>query len=261
MALAGCRVERPRDLDEAVEIVSAAPRPRAFPTRINSTLIICVKRGAAHDVVMNGRRLVYPADSICVTAPGTVWSSERAAVGFLSIDVAPDWIPRDLGRSMRFLAGEQLPGAAAAIQTIARPGDLLMRQLALAELVDAALPGGERAGGTGRSRAVARAVDFLEAAFESQPSLDDIARAAGANRFVLVRDFRRRLGITPYAYLVRLRVARARDLLARGVPAIEVAARTGFADQAHLSRQFKRVFGLSPVRYARAARRVSGIGQ
>lgn len=262
VALDGCRVLRPAGLDDAVEIVSATPQPRAFPTRVNSTLIICVKRGVAHEVVMNGRSVVYPAHAVCVTTPGTVWSSKRAAVGFLSLDVAPELIPYDLRGPMRFLERRQLPGAVAAIRSIARPGDRLERQVALAELVDAVLLGDARDAEANQGvRAVDRAVDYLEAMIEHQPSLDDIARAAGANRFVLVRHFRHKLGITPYAYLLQLRVGRARRLLARGVSAVEVAWRAGFADQAHMSRHFKRVFGLSPVHYARTSSGKRGPGQ
>jgi AraC-like DNA-binding protein len=67
----------------------------------------------------------------------------------------------------------------------------------------------------------------------------------GVSRFVLVRYFRRELGTTPHAWLLQLRVERA-----RGMAATAVAADTGFADQAHFSRVFKRIVGLTPRAYA-----------
>ena len=60
----------------------------------------------------------------------------------------------------------------------------------------------------------------------------------------------RRVGLPPHAYQIQLRVARARELVAAGVPLAEVATMTGFADQSHLTRLFKRVVGIPPGQYA-----------
>jgi AraC-like DNA-binding protein len=58
--------------------------------------------------------------------------------------------------------------------------------------------------------------------------------------------------MTPHAFQVNLRVARARALLAGGAAPAAVAADCGFADQPHLTRTFKRAVGISPGAYARA---------
>jgi AraC-like DNA-binding protein len=59
--------------------------------------------------------------------------------------------------------------------------------------------------------------------------------------------------MTPHAYLIDVRVRRARDLLRRGEPPAVVAATVGFADQAHLTRVFKARVGIAPGSYRRAA--------
>ena len=51
-------------------------------------------------------------------------------------------------------------------------------------------------------------------------------------------------------YLETIRIAKARKLLERNVPMIEVALQTGFADQSHFSRFFKRLIGVTPRQYA-----------
>jgi hypothetical protein len=80
---------RPAAAPERIEVVSAAGARRRFPPRVSTTLGICLKHGPAHEVTVNGRRLVYPADAICVREPGCVWSSEPTTVGFLSVDISP----------------------------------------------------------------------------------------------------------------------------------------------------------------------------
>ncbi len=56
-------------------------------------------------------------------------------------------------------------------------------------------------------------------------------------------------GLAPHAYLVQLRLARARRLLADGLSPAETAAALGFADQSHLGRWFRRAYGLTPAAY------------
>jgi hypothetical protein len=121
VALAGCRVVRPSALAGTVEIVTASPEPRGFPTRVNEGLGVCLKLGPAHTVISDGRRASYPEDSVCVRDPGCVWSSEVAAVGFVSIDIAPAVLPRGLRYSpMRFLRPAALPDVRLLAQQLER---------------------------------------------------------------------------------------------------------------------------------------------
>jgi AraC-like DNA-binding protein len=100
--------------------------------------------------------------------------------------------------------------------------------------------------------AIARARGFLETRFAKQVRLPHIAAECGLNSFQLIRIFQRVLGVTPYAYLVQMRVNRARDLLHQGVSVSEVAYSCGFSDQSHLTRVFKKAIGVPPGTYRRA---------
>ena len=71
-------------------------------------------------------------------------------------------------------------------------------------------------------------------------------RLAGLPRHHLIRAFRRETGLTPHAYLIDVRVRRARERLRRGESLGEVAAATGFCDQPHLTRAFKARLGVTP---------------
>jgi transcriptional regulator GlxA family with amidase domain len=99
---------------------------------------------------------------------------------------------------------------------------------------------------------VRRARELLEARWDQNVSLDELAVCSGLSQFHLLREFRRQLGMPPHAYQLQMRLFRARSLLRLGVPPREVAAQAGFADQSHLNRHFKKAFWLTPGEYARS---------
>ena len=82
-------------------------------------------------------------------------------------------------------------------------------------------------------------------------SLAMLAVKCGVTPFHIVRLFTRSVGLSPHRYLVQVRVRRASELLARGMPPSFVAAVTGFADQSHLTMHFKRYVGTTPASYQR----------
>jgi AraC family transcriptional regulator len=66
------------------------------------------------------------------------------------------------------------------------------------------------------------------------------------------REFKRSTGLTPWEYVVRIRLDRAREALINGDNSAGVASCFGFADQSHLARLFKVRFGVSPSAYVKA---------
>lgn len=72
--------------------------------------------------------------------------------------------------------------------------------------------------------------------------------------FALLCAFARELGLTPHAYLVHLRVARARRLIVDGWTLADTALAVGYSEQSALTRQFRRLVGITPGAYARATR-------
>jgi AraC-like DNA-binding protein len=140
-------------------------------------------------------------------------------------------------------------------QLFERPADLAERQSGLIDFL-AGFAGtfGRPAPSldSGSEPAAVRAVkEYLHGNLQAPVSVDDLARIAGLHRAYLIRSFRRAVGIPPYAYLVQLRVERAKRLLASGIEAAQVALACGFADQSHLCRHFKRVTGTTPLAYRR----------
>ena len=104
----------------------------------------------------------------------------------------------------------------------------------------------------GHSRPVRRAMDYIRERLVDSITLDDLADFAGLDKFHLCRAFRAQIGMPPHTYLTHLRVARAKELLLRGVRASDVAPLVGFYDQAQLTRHFRRLVGTTPARYGKS---------
>jgi AraC-like DNA-binding protein len=98
-------------------------------------------------------------------------------------------------------------------------------------------------------RVAQKAREYLHANAQYDIGLDQLAAATGVDRFRLTRAFKAAYGIAPHAYLVQLRLAKARRMLAQGEHPAAVAMALGFADQSHLGRWFVRAYGLTPALY------------
>jgi transcriptional regulator GlxA family with amidase domain len=103
-------------------------------------------------------------------------------------------------------------------------------------------------------------LQHLLANYRAPVTLDQLSAVAGRTAFQLIRLFRRELGITPHAMLIRIRIQRAKALLARGEPIAGVAADVGFVDQTHFGRHFKRILNETPARFRSAARATAEAG-
>nr|WP_086940039.1 AraC family transcriptional regulator [Thaumasiovibrio occultus] len=95
--------------------------------------------------------------------------------------------------------------------------------------------------------------DYLHANLHQDIMLEQLVVEFGTDRFRLTRAFKKVYGQAPHAYLISLRLNRARQLLSQGVKPADVASDLCFADQSHLGRWFRRVYRLTPASYQRRA--------
>jgi len=94
-----------------------------------------------------------------------------------------------------------------------------------------------------------KAREYLHSHMSQDIGLDDLAHITNVDRFRLTRAFKAAFGLAPHAYLIQLRLAKARRLLAAGQSPAAVAAALGFADQSHLGRWFQRAYRMTPADY------------
>jgi len=98
---------------------------------------------------------------------------------------------------------------------------------------------------------VKQGVAYMESHYGAPFGRDDLAHVLGVSPAYVSRIFQRELGLSPWAYLTRLRIEHARSLLlaAEHMSIAEIAQRVGFSDPAYFARAFRLHTGKSPVAY------------
>ncbi|MBX4861366.1 helix-turn-helix transcriptional regulator [Rhizobium sophorae] len=98
------------------------------------------------------------------------------------------------------------------------------------------------------------AKSLLRENLDGNVSISEVAKLCDLSRGYFIRAFRDTTGMTPYQWLLRERIDRARDLLrTSNAPLAEVAIACGFADQSHFTRVFAGIVGTTPGNWRRNA--------
>jgi AraC family transcriptional regulator len=89
--------------------------------------------------------------------------------------------------------------------------------------------------------------EYINVHLAEDISLADLAKQVKLSQSHFSSLFRKSTGLSPYKYLIKQRVNRAKELLLMGnLPIIDVAIAVGFYDQSHLTRHMRRLLGVSP---------------
>jgi transcriptional regulator GlxA family with amidase domain len=103
-----------------------------------------------------------------------------------------------------------------------------------------------------RDPAVGTALTLMHHRHAHPWTIAELAREVGLSRTVLAERFRRFLGESPMAYLMRWRLRLgARALMTTTQSVGQVAFDVGYESEAAFNRAFKREYGLPPARYRR----------
>ena len=105
---------------------------------------------------------------------------------------------------------------------------------------------------------LAHARDFMRHAYQRPLNLPDISAQANFSPYHFLRVYKQTFQETPHEFLTRLRIERAKTLLAKGSHNVtEACFEVGFSSLGSFSTLFAQRVGLSPSEYRRYVR--SGI--
>lgn len=96
-----------------------------------------------------------------------------------------------------------------------------------------------------------RVVHYLSTQYTHPVSIEGMAESLGYNRAYLSRVFKRKTGLSPISFLLKLRLDRAK-LMLRERPELtieQISASVGLQDALYFSKQFRKQHGLSPTAY------------
>jgi AraC family transcriptional regulator len=107
----------------------------------------------------------------------------------------------------------------------------------------------------GRRRLADRVKLLLATDLSRRWTLAEIAAEVGGSPVYLTQVFKQVEGLPLYRYQLRLRLARALDLLAQYDDLTELGLDLGFSSHSHFSAAFREAYGRSPSEFRRTARR------
>jgi AraC-like DNA-binding protein len=237
-------------------------------TTYSEHFVVVAVYAGAFDAWSGGRRHTLVAGATKLKDPGEVHRTLRVrkpytlqGVAFLPEVVTEAAAALGLRGPAHFKAPGFAPGARASRLAFAMHAALvrpdapaLERSTRVAETLGALLSDDLEERRKRAPRAVRLARAFLHDGLAGKITLDALAVHAGLDKFHLVRAFTAEVGLPPYEYLTRVRIARARKLLEHGVRVADAAQAVGLYDESQLHRHFRRILGITPGRYARSFR-------
>ncbi|WP_460123430.1 AraC family ligand binding domain-containing protein [Pseudomonas sp. S2_C03] len=263
-------IDLAQDADTGIETLRAHFEGHAYDPHWHDSYLVGVTEQGVQQFNCRRARHQSTPGKVFMLEPGDIHDGEAPTEdGFTyrMLYLDPQWLTREistlfdkapdhgeLGFAHTLTTDATLARATALAFETLHHGELkIVRQTALDGLLERLtthLHWRARYGDDPRLPQVAhKAREYLHAHAHEDIGLDQLALATGVDRFRLTRAFKAAFGIAPHAYLVQLRLASARRMLARGEQPATVAMTLGFADQSHLGRWFVRAYGLTPALY------------
>jgi AraC family transcriptional regulator len=191
-------------------------------------------------------------DTIHIYLPPDLFSEQHfgmriAPSDFIAILGERDAVLEHLGAAIAEIMQEDVPRPSLLVDIIAHA--IAARLFAINSnrtAMPTPLPG--RLG----QKQIERLRDFVWANLSSDITLAGMAAVCGLNNEKFMRGFKATVGVSPYQYVLALRIARARDLLCDPSWTLpDIAAHCGFSHQQHMTSTFRRFTGCTPAAYRR----------
>lgn len=229
--------------------------------------LVYVDRGQLHNLVA-GRDIVLHQGQLLLIGQNQ-WHTQYAneAVSFLTLSFLAQ------SPALASLSGQAISPTARAAELLIwilaeREQSLYaydctesLTRLLLVELLrgaqEQAVPSGTQLPATRdtEQRMLDQVLQIICANIAHKLTLQQLADSVHVSTAYLYRLFRAQLGMSPGAYITKLRIDESKLLLREGRLSMgELAQEMGFSSQQHFSRQFRSVTGMTPTEYVRTLR-------
>jgi AraC family transcriptional regulator len=260
----------------AEHVCHSGPADRAFEERHEGFTIAAVVDGSFRYRADTGTTLLHSGAVLlgnhgaCFECGHDHSTGDRCIAFHFEPDYFADVAASAAGSSrFRFPVGA-LPAQAAVVPWLARVeaglarGAKLEADEAASQLIElvignvcGASPTAVRLSGLDERR-VTQALEYIERHSTENLDLNALAAVAGMSKYHFLRTFRRAVGMTPYQFLLSVRMRSAAGLLlASSAPVSSIAYEVGFGDLSTFNGRFRAHFGESPTAFRARERRRS----
>ncbi len=261
-----------RRLEDGVDIAEAGCGDFVFPPHVHEGLTLGVVTGGREIIECRGADAPLARGDVYLIPPDTIHggrSYERGSWRYISLYIAPDMLTSlCANESWRHMFSSDLVldipyknKIAKLLVDLATLKPRLQIGSALAEItlvlqnLNFLCVDQHSSAASGSRSPVCMVRDYVDAHYSQDISLSDLAVLSGWSAPHLIEAFKKKIGSTPYAYLLARRLREAEKRLLKGGAVSAVATECGFYDQSHLNRYFVRAFGQPPAAYARSLAR------
>jgi AraC family transcriptional regulator len=251
-------------------ICDAGPGDRPFEEKHDAVSIAVVLEGSFNYVSDKGRAMLHPGALLLGNHGSCYQCGHDHSTGdrCISVQFSPDYFA-EIAATASGSSAYRFPVAmlpvertmishAAVLDAQTKSRNLLRIEEDLIGLATAALCGlsGFKAPlqriSARDERRVSRVLRHIEEHADTPLDLDQLCSVAAMSKFHFLRVFRRSIGMTPYQFLLGLRLRRAAASLLTSDDAISrIAFEAGFGDLSTFNALFRTRFGMTPMAFRR----------
>jgi|GEM_PF-47174 len=126
----------------------------------------------------------------------------------------------------------------------------ILNSFARGLLSESVVTGSLPASSSQRDQDIKKAAAYIRDHFQDPVNIPELLELTHMSKAYFMQLFRRYTGTTPYNYLLRLRISKAKELLTLSDLSIqEISEAVGFSDETNFSTRFKKMTGTSPMNY------------